>query len=455
MVMQIIPAAKRKPSFGERINASLATAAQYAGKYAEQSQERELQEKENKALDKQIGLNLSGIRDPETRQRLIADQLAYGRKSKQAEATKNIDYSLGELEGDRKFSKELPDFIGKSAKEPVASKAIGNAPQPETAGIKRPVFTPDEILEKGRRIAQDTRASGSPMSDLEGFNIANQMNEANKNYNQSVDQDQQRKIEAQRQYGDVYLSELNKVMPDANPEIQAMIMKRGEEASAELGSEADIKRTGAVEARKLKNAVANVRNMLPAKRLVSGIKETLLGTSRDFEKRKNDIRTKLDPLLKEGLYDTARNLLSEKGYHPEEREAIISDLGEGSKKVISQMPNLKKNVGAKGVLQGVGLGAINFLLPNDQNRSEKDTQIISNSIRSAVQAEPTANMILLRKAYEDKGVDWQEFKDVVNDMIINGQLKLTDDQFNQLDTLDTPPLDNLDKLLHGLNLIGR
>jgi len=431
---------------------------QFAGKIHEERKEKQELYKENEAIKKNLGLDLSGISNPQVRQQMIADELIYGRKKRQAEATQDVDYGFTPSETQSRDLFQLPEFgetreKGKLFSRKDQEKGIGNIPQPETEGVKRHVFTPEQVLQKGKQIAAQTRATGSPMSDLEGYAIAQQMNEDNKNYNTSVEGDVQQRVGAQRQYGNIAVEKLRKVMPNATDEQEAIFKKKGEEAASQSTSEANIEKGLAQEAVKFKNSIANVKKSIGPKRLFSQIKQTLLGTDREFDKKKNDIRIKLKPLLDEGLYDTSRNLLSELGYHPEERESIISDLGESSKKILTQLPKMKKSQFEKGEADALQFGGpASFPKPHF---SEQSKEQIKTNMSQVISADPAVNLILLRKAYEDKGVDWQTFKDNLNDLIIEGQFKMNDDQFNNLDRLDEPPLDNLDQLLYGMKLIGR
>ena len=61
----------------------------------------------------------------------------------------------------------------------------------------------------------------------------------------------------------------------------------------------------------------------------------------------------------------------------------------------------------------------------------------------------------MRKAFEEKGVDWNEFKDALNELELNKEIKLEADQETQRHFLDSPPLSNLGKILKGLNIIGK
>jgi len=146
-------------------------------------------------------------------------------------------------------------------------------------------------------------------------------------------------------------------------------------------------------------------------------------------------------------------LLSELGYHPEERESIITDLGEPARKIISQLPKMNKTEFKENGSEEYQFGGpASFPQPEFSEQVRKQ---IKDSLSKIVTADPSVNLILLRKVYEDKNVDWQTFKDDINDLIIEGKFMMDDDQFKHLDLLDTPPLDNLDKLLYGIKLIGR
>lgn len=408
---------------------------------------------ENKGIERTTGLDLSGIQDSNTRNQLIADQLAYGRKWKQAQGTANIDYGLENTE-ENKIQGKKPQEFEVTNNEKLG---MGNIPQPETTGQKRQLFTPEEVYSRGAALAAQYREKGTPMSDQEGIQIAREQNQENKAYNQEVESDLKQRVETQRTYGNKAVEKLESVYPEANDEIKSLFKRKGEEAAEANISEAAIEGNLSQEARKFKNTLANVKKSIEPKRLLTGIKQALLGTGREFEEARNGMRVKLAPLLDEGLYDTARNLLSELGYHPEERESIISDLGEGSKKIVNSLPKMNKEAirphKIKNGLVHYENGETSF--STEKQYSPKQLETIQDNIKQSFKADPTANLVLLRKAYEGKDVDWKIFDNTLNDAILNGEIKLTDDQFNQLDTISQPPLNNLEKILHGLNLIGR
>ena len=168
-------------------------------------------------------------------------------------------------------------------------------------------------------------------------------------------------------------------------------------------------------------------------------------------------RLKLDPLLKEGLYDESRNLLNDLGYHTEETEEFIADLGENAVKSLNLLPKIEKNSpveqehGKFGYTTPSGKSSFTSIMQYSPEMKEK----IENNLHQVLSSDPSTNLILLRKAYENKGVDWEGFKDALNNLILKGSVKLNADQLNFLDKLEEPPLNKLDKILFHFGQIGR
>ncbi len=460
----------RKPSGSEKFNLGLQNAAQtgmqLAGQYAQEQQLR----KENQKINQLTGLDLNDVRDPNTRQALIADQLTYGRKSRQAADSVNVNYGGSKSQdnyskpNDRTASENNLDLKNDVLKN---KETENRSYQSEVQGKKFQLFNPDQIEQEGDRISRESQKTANPISKDEGISKVLERERQKQMFNQQHDVDEARIKEQEVEYGQKSVEKLLKLMPDATDELQAIFRKKGEDAKKSNMSEADIDKELAIEAKKFKNITAKVKNSIPAPRLFENIKRGLLGTDRDFDKSRNDIRIKLKPLLDLGLYDTSRNILADLGYNIEEREGIISDLGENTKKVLNQLPDFKEKTKKAGFFESSKIER----LPNGEKvivpagyelkdgkpvakqLSENDLGEIKDNLRGVFKSDPATNLILLRKAYEDKGVSWSTFKDVLNDLIISGDVQLTEDQFNRLDSLETPPLDNLGKILHGLNLI--
>jgi len=434
---------------------------------------------ENKAIKKNYGLDLSGINDPETRKQLIADQLKFGRQLKQAEATagtisgnqdqindqaqpqRNREDIQELIQGNKPQKMEFPGFKGNEGRNTQQqnqsnssnvrnpAKGATNLPQEETQGVKAQILSPDEVTRQGEIIAAERRSKGMPMTDEEGIDLADQQNNLKRKYNSDVEADTKQRVEAQKGYGTTAENALMKLFPDSEltDEMRAYAQKIGEEASKGKSSEADINKQISRQVSNFKDAISKVRESAPAPRLFQKGKEFFTGEGKTFDQRKNDLRLKLKPLLDAGMYDTSRKLLSELEYYPEERESILTDFSENAKKALANIPNYEKS--DKKLIPYPGAPI------SEENYTPEDLSKIREGIRSVFTVDPNTNLILARKAFEDKNVDYKTFKDELNQMVFDGELELNDDQAKALDTLENPPLSKLGKILHGVNLQGR
>ena len=139
---------------------------------------------------------------------------------------------------------------------------------------------------------------------------------------------------------------------------------------------------------------------------------------------------------------------------------MISDLGEQTKKSLSEFnapsapkeKNLKYKYkeGKKEALPATQDPTYRTYANNPEGQKE-----FAQNLQKTLQSDPNTNLLLLRKAYEDKGVDWNTFKQEFDSFLESGQIQLNDNQMNMSKYLQEPPLDRLDKLLADFNFIGR
>lgn len=300
--------------------------------------------------------------------------------------------------------------------------------------VTQKVMNLDEIIDVANQNAKKKTDSGLPTTFEQEFNTVKALNDEAQNQNEKI---KNKQIE----YGSLGEQKIEKLMPDANDEIRSIFKKKGEESFLEGKTEGEISSELSKEARKFKNYIANVKN---------GISP--LSPHKKFELIKKDVQAKIKPLLELGLYDTTRNMLSELGYYPEQREDIISSLSENTKKQLLNFPNLKRP--EKTWNEYFTESGDPFSGKRQKKAfSPEDTQKLQDNMKEILNVDPSANLILLRKAYEEKGVDWDEFKNNLNDLIINGDVNLNEDSFNQLDTLEQPPLNGLEKILKNLRIL--
>jgi hypothetical protein len=332
-------------------------------------------------------------------------------------------------------------------------EAPGNIPQTATVGQKRQIFSADELIPKARELSKSRTAAGIPTTVPEALQEVKNINDENKLFNREVEAERQQRVQSQQAYGEKAANAILKLMPNATDEQQAIFRKIGEKAAGEFKSEADIDRHIAVEARKFKNSMANVSADLSAPRFQNMIHRKFLGTHKDINEATKDLEVKLRPMLDLGLYDTARKLLETKEYYPEEIESVINPLNERTQADINLVPKAKK---IRVFTNRPGLEPA--IPPGTGFREEynpEQLQSVHDSIVDIFRINPNVSLVLMRKAFEDKGYDWRAFKNILNSTIQQNEIRLNDDQFAQLKYLDTPPLNTLQQILHGLRLIGR
>jgi hypothetical protein len=350
--------------------------------------------------------------------------------------------------------KDLPNFMGQQnyPNNVGPQGGPGQVPQAATSGQKVPLLTPSDQIKAAKELQLEKKRNGITSTVRENLDEVKASEDEKKLHNQAVDEELAQRVEGQKTYGDRAVTELRKVFGKNNPptsEQEAIFQKKGEEASKRGESEAEINRYLANEATKFKTTIANVKNDLDAPRLQNKLSRMFLGTDKDFEQAANDLRVKLKPLLDLGLYDTANNLLAEKGYYPEERETVINPMSEREKILLNKVPKLKTSLQTQKSSEGVPSLGFGF-------QTEKvNPEDIKSGLRDLKEANPNFSIVLARKAFEDKNYDWRSFKDAFNDLILNENFELTDNQRKQLEILDTPPLNTLEKILKDLHIIGR
>lgn len=323
----------------------------------------------------------------------------------------------------------------------------GQVPQAATSGVKQPLLSQAERIAESKKLAKQLTDNNIPTTPREALQMVDKAEDDKRLRNAEIDAELAQRVEGQQTYGTKAVDYLRKAFPKESdfitPEMEAIFAKKGEEASRSGDSEAEIDRYLANEAKNFRNAVVNVENSISAPRLLDHIGKAFNKNFKNFNEAASDIRQHLEPLLKEGLFDTARNLLSKHGYGPEEREAIIHPLSVQSESILNQLPSVK-----------------GFSVFRDR-ASHINPQNVKDALMQMRQADPNFSLLLARKGFEDKGYDWRDFKNAFDQLINetknleNNPFPLTDDQKIQSGMLDTPPLSFLENILKGLDLGGR
>ena len=432
MVQVLRPQNRQKPSFAQSIVGGLAEGtADELKHYAE-----------NKGVERQLGINLSGIKDPNTRAQIIAEQLKSKRKFAQSQAEAGINYSTGEItnQGKNNNSNEKSTLGFESEKQTGETvEKVNTTKGKRTIPVTKPTMNLDQMIQKSHEIGAYKRANNIPANDQDELKTLIAVNNITKQENEEIKK-------KQTEYGQKYLDKLQNVWGESPPndEIQSLFKKMGENAYAEGKTEGEIEADASKEARIFKNRISNATDNV-RKYINEG----------GFDKNQNSIKISVQPTLDEGLFDTVRGILDEAGAYPEQIEKIVSNLTETTKKTLAPYEKQARpdeswwDLVSSGKSAKPKKGYDSYKTPYAPEQME----VIKNNIKEVFQNDPATNLVLLREAYHDKDVEWDEFKDIVEELFLKGEIELNDDQENQLtSTLVNPPLEGLGKILKNLRL---
>jgi len=140
----------RKPSFGERVTGGMNQAVNALSQYKNMAAE-------NQAINKNIGLDLSGIQDAQTRQQLIADQLKYGRQFRQSQQVP------GALQ-------EASNSLGNQQQNPnqSAQDLLGGSPEQTQSSVRQePIIDIEEPVKA--RPSNQVRSKNQPADSVESM----------------------------------------------------------------------------------------------------------------------------------------------------------------------------------------------------------------------------------------------------------------------------------------------
>lgn len=172
------------------------------------------------------------------------------------------------------------------------------------------------------------------------------------------------------------------------------------------------------------------------------IKEGYVPGQKERIKEAQVAAKELDPMV-------AREKLAKKGFNAEMREMAISNLDPTVKSIVEEMP--KKTSRFKAAFEGKGslLSGVESPVRLDEKRKD----LFRSNLSKVLQTNPNANLILLRKEYEKRGVDWRDFKDTIQQLYEADAINFTEEQKMMLKDLTRPPLDRLEKALRRMRLV--
>lgn len=418
---------ENNPSFGQQLGAQLGKAG---GTIAQQLAED--------AVLKRHGVDVSGLTG-------YARDVGIKEQLKRAALIKQGRAQFGALSGNQGIAptqgtQPTPGEPGQPGQQSQIAPSRQAVQQQTSIGNEKRFIPPNEIETEARRRGNIKLNAGVATDPQTEIALIQQENAGVQQYEQR-----------QEQFGNLAEEEFTKAYKSAKPEEVASFRRKGEELARQGLSDAQVRKQLAIEARKYANEVKNLRNV-QGNRFYHKPGQIITGTSRSDEERKKSIRVAAKPFLDRGEYSVVRNELSKKGYGPEETEEIISNLSEQTKKSLNdfqRIPAPEKRVKS---MRGNDVQDPSYrTFANNPEGQQKFGQ----NLQSTLEKDPNSNLLLLRKAYQDKGVDWNAFKSELDNLLESGQWQPNDEQSKMLEYIQEPPLNVLETMLHEMNIIGR
>ena len=445
----------RQKSTSEKFGDAFAAASETA---ATKIPERMVLNQENEAIKKLTGKDLSGL--PSELRNHYAQQL-FNRNLELDDARASVPTDLrGDLPSNGNVDpKELAGITkGENYKE---IKDLTNTATKEQTPQKQktqPILNSQQIREAAANIVNDNAARGKAVRFEDALQQVRSQNQ-DAIADRTLQQDTAREGIAQfkKSFGEKF---------NFTPRIENYISKRIENARNSGLSEAEIAEMANEEGKHISNAFANIDKKIPPNRAKTRLYNFFTGKGRLAEKELQSTRNMIKPLLDAGLHDEVRERLGSDGlgYGAEEIETLISSLSESAEKKLhdlGQMPNAVENVlknrkkpNEKNSRLSTARSGIDQVMSNARV-PEEDRGRVTQTIGEILNANPSENLILLRKQMEEQGVDWRTFKDSLDDLMTNGQIRLPEEQNKFMGTLDEPPLSYLNDILYGLGLTGK
>lgn len=440
-LFQAMPILDERKSFGAELAGRL---GQAAGQTFPQELARGL---ENQAL-RRYGINLGGVRDPGLRQdlarRALDRQMAFG----QAMVGAGLAPAAMPMEG-------------------MAPTGMPQGAPTQRAGMPMAGAMP--------MMGAEAPPSQAPTTDAAARTLQKQQSSLQRQIQQGAAfgmmPDVEKIKENQEKYMGIYENALlntlakdekgNLINVDKNgrpifsAEEIAAARELGQNAYDAFLDEGTIQRQATQFANRLRNAKAQAESILAPgfqRNLENFFKGNLSRT--DEKKLLSSASSAVKELVDLGLTGEAREALARAKWNPEQIESIIqkasgSGFSEETQSVLKSLPMLGKvDVIPSGVRKGEVLGAKPM---NPQNFGA-----FKQAFDDIISKDPNANLILLRKAFEEKGVDWQSFKQAVDEAAVENRINTRSKAYQYAErVLEEPPLGFLERLLMAYGVGGR
>jgi hypothetical protein len=333
----------------------------------------------------------------------------------------------------------------------------GKSTGPNTVPLK----SGEELSRAALETQQRSLGTANPMSYDEAFKFEVDKNAANQAYNQQLEGEKNANKLRQQEIIQQVDSLTNQIYPDASPEERALFSTWGTEAAEHSEKESEQRNYVSRKLKDYKTNVANIESQINRPNWINSQYHKLRGNAKSVDEAKANLKSLVKPLLDAGMVDKARSLLSQMNWMPVEIEEIVSTpltpeinnmVNSQPRSVPAEQSTFQKGLKNFGGVIGNVLGDTVF--KTDERRQEAIDNTF-DTLQNVFKTNRDVNLVLLREAFEKRGVNWNEFGQAFNKLVESGEIKLNPDQQKQLKNLTEPPLSYLDNFFHNINLKGK
>jgi len=252
----------------------------------------------------------------------------------------------------------------------------------------------------------------------------------------------------QQQYGRTVANEtVTEINPNASPHARAVAEKAGEDAAAQGGTPADVKKATTRTLTDIDDATSKLKRLKTPANVLTGLYRKTQGTHETRDRSIRHAQAIAKPLVEKGLIEDARAAISESGAPLEWTEEIVKPLAPDVVDIVKKMP--------QGSASKTRVG--NLLKPpqyeefSNPQKKQDEQRLLLGTLENVFTKDPNANIVLLRKAAEENGHDWRAFRDAIGSLQEKGH-KFNPDQQKQVNEwLDQPPESLLDEFFRTIS----
>lgn len=324
-----------------------------------------------------------------------------------------------------------------------APEEQSNFPQRTANYSPQPDMSQKDIENLALDLLEKSSSSGVPISYNEARQTAQGEAEIINNSNERIRQQQQQQQEAQSKLNEAMVIKATNNGLIKSPEDETIVKKFANEAR-DLGPEVNQWEYVRDRMRLFDKAKGSLTRGYTQPTLVGKYYRKLNGTYKDKEQAIKDMQPSLNELRELGLYDEARNILTnDVGLGPEDAELALFPFG---KEELNQINDFPKNNISEPKYQSY----LNKNFAGDANKLNIDEfRKFKQKLGNFIEKNPDTNLIGLRgKLNQEKRYYWQDIYQALDQLVEERDFKPNAQQKGQLEVIKNAPIPGLDQAFH-------